>query len=95
MTCVAANSNGDEIDPEVARRILDEYLKNPGGRARLGAAMAAPIRRNLDYQSVSRRTLVVDAFGPKHSCRDCGMGWDDDAHVHDDEECAVYRVHES
>jgi len=90
-----ANKNGDAIDPAVKEKILKEYLENPGARTRLAQSMAAPIRRNIDYQSTARKVFSVDQMGPKHSCPSCGMGWDDDAHVHDDEECAVYRVHES
>jgi hypothetical protein len=63
-----ANSNGDEIDEETRRRILEEYLKNPGARARLGQAMAAPIRRSLDcWTDPAAGTVAVwtDRFAPR------------------------------
>jgi hypothetical protein len=40
--------------------LISKALGTPGGRAALAAAMAAPIRRNLDYHGIARRALVVD-----------------------------------
>ena len=51
-----APSLNDEQRDELVKRAL---LTNEGKIA-LGQAMANPIRRNLDYQGVGRRVLVVD-----------------------------------
>ena len=40
--------------------ILKRALMSTEGKVALGQAMANPIRRNLDYQGVGRRVLVVD-----------------------------------
>lgn len=36
------------------------YLKSPGGRQHLAQLMVAPIRRSLDYHSISRQALCID-----------------------------------
>ena len=54
------NQNGDTIDPEARQRIVEEYIRSSEGRARLGQAMIAPLRRNIDYQAVGRRTFLVE-----------------------------------
>lgn len=64
------NQNGDVfprptlpppgITPEVQNRILSEYLRTSGGRERLAASMVAPLRERRDYQSVARRTFLVE-----------------------------------
>ena len=46
----------DEAKDEMVRRAL----MTQEGKVALGQAMANPIRRNLDYQGVGRRVLVVD-----------------------------------
>lgn len=40
--------------------IIKQALTTTEGKVALGQAMANPIRRNLDYQGVARRVLVVD-----------------------------------
>ncbi len=40
--------------------LIARYLGSSKGRAALAAAMAAPIRRSLDYHGIARRALVVD-----------------------------------
>jgi hypothetical protein len=46
----------EEQKDELIRRAL----MTTEGKVALGQAMANPIRRNLDYQGVGRRVLVVD-----------------------------------
>ncbi len=46
----------EEKKDELVRRAL----MTPEGKVALGKAMANPIRRNLDYQGIGRRVLVVD-----------------------------------
>lgn len=38
---------------------ISAYLKSFGGRRRLGRSMIAPIRNNIDYQSISRKCFLV------------------------------------
>lgn len=52
--------NGDVVTPEVRQQIISEYLANPGARERFTQAMIEPIRRNIDYQGVARRTFLVE-----------------------------------
>lgn len=40
--------------------LIKRALMTQDGKVALGQAMANPIRRNLDYQGIGRRTLVVD-----------------------------------
>ena len=58
-----ANS-GIAQDPSFSDQQRDELVKRAlmtqEGKIALGQAMANPIRRNLDYQGVGRRVLVVD-----------------------------------
>jgi len=53
---------GDEIGLAETEKeaILREALASEQGKVALGQAMANPIRRNLDYQGVARKVLVVD-----------------------------------
>lgn len=50
----------DEVYPGPFRRAL----MNPAFKRKLGIAMAAPIRRSLDYHGIARRVLVVDQLPP-------------------------------
>lgn len=47
--------NDQQRDELVKRALMTQE-----GKIALGQAMANPIRRNLDYQGVGRRVLVVD-----------------------------------
>lgn len=50
--------------PSLSEQAKDDMIKrallSTDGKIALGQAMALPIRRNLDYQGVARRALVVD-----------------------------------
>jgi len=39
---------------------ISQYLKSPVGRARLAGSMVQPLRTRMDYQSIARRSLLVD-----------------------------------
>lgn len=43
-------------------QVISNYLATLEGRQQLAQSMIAPIRRNIDYQSVSRRTFLVDSL---------------------------------
>lgn len=51
--------SNDKMDELVARAIMTE-----DGKLALAQSMANPIRRNLDYQGIFRRALVVDPVQP-------------------------------
>lgn len=55
-TQAAAPSLNDEQRDEM----IKQALMTQEGKIALGQAMATPIRRNLDYQGVGRKALVVD-----------------------------------
>lgn len=40
--------------------ILPGLLNSSTGRAQLAASMAAPLRRNLDYQGIARKIFQVE-----------------------------------
>ena len=46
--------------PTIEQRILSEYLQSAEGRHRLAVAMAQPLQRRLDYQSVARSAFMVE-----------------------------------
>lgn len=50
-----------EVEKEA---LLKEALATDAGRQALGQAMANPIRRNLDYQGVGRKILIIDPLPP-------------------------------
>jgi len=58
------SSNAQVAAPSLNDGQRDEMIKQAlmtqEGKIALGQAMANPIRRNLDYQGVARKTLVVD-----------------------------------
>jgi hypothetical protein len=47
------------ITIETRERILRQYLANPEGRRAL-SGLGPPLRRNIDYSAVARRTFLVD-----------------------------------
>jgi len=47
--------NAEQRDELISRAIMTHE-----GKVALAQAMANPIRRNLDYQGIARRALVVD-----------------------------------
>ncbi len=57
-------SNATLSDPMMSDNDRDELvtqaLMTQDGKVSLAQAMANPIRRNLDYQGIARRTLVID-----------------------------------
>jgi len=54
------NRNGDVIDPEVARQVLQNYLATPPERRRIGPLIGNPLRPRIDYQGVARSVFIVD-----------------------------------
>src|SRR5690606_32498466 len=53
-----AGVSDDRTDELVSRAILTQ-----DGKVALAQTMANPIRRNLDYQAIARRLLVIDPLG--------------------------------
>ena len=54
---------------------------------------AVPLRRNIDYQSIGRKTFLVDDMG--FNCGKCGFWHENKKYVHSDAECAIFGVMES
>lgn len=54
-SAISAQLSDDQRDEMIKTALLNEE-----GKIALGQAMANPIRRNLDYQGVARKALVVD-----------------------------------
>jgi hypothetical protein len=78
------------VDPDVAERILREYLSSSGGRRRLADTLALPLRQRMDYSSVGRKTfLAEDMPEPCASCRRTNY---DEGHAAGCRECSVRSV---
>nr|BDD46233.1 hypothetical protein 65 [bacterium] len=56
----SALSQGPSLSEEQRDEMIKQALMTQEGKIALGQAMANPIRRNLDYQGVGRKALVVD-----------------------------------
>lgn len=56
----AVESETPSFSDEQKEAMLAQALMSHEGKVALGQAMANPIRRNLDYQGVGRKALVVD-----------------------------------
>lgn len=56
----AAIASGPSLSDEQRDEMIKQALMTQEGKIALGQAMATPIRRNLDYQGVGRKALVVD-----------------------------------
>ena len=80
-----ANKNGDEfvISEETKKALIARALGTPDFRMRLSNSMVYPIMN---------RAFPITGYT---HCLKCNMGWSDSAHVHDDFECVLYRVHAS
>ena len=50
------------LEDPVKEAILSEYLKTPDGCMALAAAMAHPIRKQLDYTSIARNVFRVETL---------------------------------
>lgn len=53
-------SQGTTLSDDQRDDMIKQALMTQEGKIALGQAMATPIRRNLDYQGVGRKALVVD-----------------------------------
>lgn len=49
-----------EVSNEVREKIIAEFIKTAGGRAKLAASMTQPLRIRRDYTSVGRKTFLVE-----------------------------------
>jgi len=58
------SSNESSYSETEKEALLKEALATDSGRVALGQAMANPIRRNLDYQGIGRKALIVDPLPP-------------------------------
>ena len=56
----AVESEAPSFSDEAKEAMLAQALQSSEGKIALGQAMANPIRRNLDYQGVGRKALIVD-----------------------------------
>ncbi len=56
----APSTSAPSMDDSQRDALLRQALLTNEGKVALGQAMANPIRRNLDYQGVGRKALVVD-----------------------------------
>ena len=56
----SVQSSAPSLSDEQRDEMIKQALMTQEGKIALGQAMATPIRRNLDYQGVGRKALVVD-----------------------------------
>ena len=56
----AVQAGGPSLNDTQRDEMIKQALMTQEGKIALGQAMATPIRRNLDYQGVGRKALVVD-----------------------------------
>jgi len=56
----AVDAEAPSFSDEAKEAMLAQALLSQEGKVALGQAMANPIRRNLDYQGVGRKALIVD-----------------------------------
>ena len=49
-----------KLNNAIKNQIVTEYLKTPGGRAKIAAAMSSPLRKRRDYQAVGRKAFLVE-----------------------------------
>lgn len=49
-----------------------------------------PLRRNIDYHSIDRKTFLVEPLGFK--CMKCGFRDSDKDYKHSSDECSVFEV---
>jgi hypothetical protein len=56
----ATQAGAPSLSDEQRDEMIKQALMTQEGKIALGQAMATPIRRNLDYQGVGRKALVVD-----------------------------------
>jgi len=54
------NQNGDVFSPELRDSIISQFINSSEGRQQLAATLTAPLRARMDYQSISRRTFLID-----------------------------------
>ena len=52
--------HGKLIDDSWKDRLVQKSILSSKGRSSLAAAMANPIRRSMDYQSIARKWLMIE-----------------------------------
>lgn len=86
---IKRNSRGVIYNTTIPKRIsgiLAKYLSTSQGRQSIAAAMAAPIRRSLDYQGFARRALVIDQL-PQNDLSSYDKDIDVSAIILNDDKC--------
>lgn len=61
-----------KVDDSLKDSIIASYLNNSASRMLMANTMIAPLRRNLDYQSLGRRVFGVEEL-PDPKCGTCGV----------------------
>lgn len=56
---IIIESNGKVTSGTLVDLVLRRAIKSLAGRAKIAAAMAAPIRRNLNYHNLARNVLQI------------------------------------
>ena len=46
-------------DKEIDTQIVEAWINNSENKLELAKSMIRPIRRNLDYQGLARRTFII------------------------------------
>lgn len=49
----------DDSDDNLRQSYIAKYLGSAAGRSALAQSMAQPLRRNLDYHAIGRKTFMV------------------------------------
>ncbi len=62
---IVINSRGEFVNINNWAGILAKAFMNRNGVSKLAASMIAPIRRNLDYQGIARKVLLVEPMDEK------------------------------
>lgn len=79
-----------KVDPDAAARILRDYLSSSKGQSKLAATMALPLRQRMDYQSLGRKTFLMEDMN--EPCGTCRRTDYDEGHAAGCQECSVRSV---
>lgn len=82
-------NNSPNIDPKVKEQIIKNYLESTKGKQKLAESLVAPLRRRLDYQSVARKTFLVEEL-PMVTCPECDSKFNGE---HPDNGCSLGHIY--
>lgn len=81
-------TTGKFIDDDTEKKIIEKLITSSRVKQNGGIL---PLRRNIDYTSIARKTIMAGRTG--FFCLKCGFTNEDSDYEHSEDECLLAGVH--